>query len=537
MNQSKSIISLKPLIRYNKNFVYKDKKYPIDFNLIINNSNYFYEKREEFANIQDIKLAEDLIDISEESIPLFVSSLHNDPFEINNSNVFSLHQLSIKYEVPHLNSETDQFIQKYGATLIFQSIQYKYQLQQQASNETIDSIDIEKDEEYIATNLFDYIDNEQLLNLPISILYRIINNPKLDINRLNETRMNQLIDFLFKCLDKYKKEASILFLNLDLENQRIELFTKLINEYSDVFDFNMISPKFLMKTTTDLLSQLVQLKQNYSNSVSQVNQLLKQIESNNSKFESIIGQRDELFSQFSQKLDSIGKSLNDRIDQLVSRISKQDESIKEIRNDLSSNEQKISEITTRQDAIEKEGIKKPLQELKETVKTMDLIDCQNGIFQYLIDKCGANPIDKGFISIEGNSLDSYQHSNLPKLIDPKTSYNWVSEDKENSFIKINFVNSLAKIDRYKLIVGNTSKLNHFNSWTLSAITENNQEIVLDDVSNCNQIKNGQTQIIKSVSCSSLVRSIQLTMRGRSSWSSYPYRMIMCNIELFGYLKN
>lgn len=531
MNQSKSIISLKPLIRYNKNFVYKDKKYPIDFNLIINNSNYFYEKREEFANIQDIKLAEDLFDISEESIPLFVSSLHNDPFEINNSNVFSLHQLSIKYEVPHLNSETDQFIQKYGATLIFQSIQYKYKLQQQASNETIDSIDIEKDEEYIATNLFDYIDNEQLLNLPISILYRIINNPKLDINRLNETRMNQLIDFLFKCLDKYKKEASILFLNLDLENQRIELFTKLINEYSDVFDFNMISPKFLMKTTTDLLSQLAQLKQNYSNSVSQVNQLLNKIESNNSKFENIIGQRDELFSQLSQKLDSIGKSLNDRIDQLVSRISKQDESIKEIRNDLSSNEQKISEIEK-----EKEGIKKQLQELRESVQTMDLIDCSNGIFQYLFDKCGANPIEKGIISIEGNSFNPNQHSILPKLIDPKICDNWVSEDKENSFIKINFVNSLAKIDRYKLIVGNTDKLNHFNSWTLSAITENNQEIVLDDVSNCSQIQDGQTQIIKSVSCSSFVRSIQLTMRGRSSWNDHPYRMIMRNIELFGNLK-
>ena len=76
MSQYKSTQSFKPLIRYNKNFVYKGKKYPIDFNLIITNSNYFYNKRDQFTNIEDIQLTEELINITEESIPIFISSCH-----------------------------------------------------------------------------------------------------------------------------------------------------------------------------------------------------------------------------------------------------------------------------------------------------------------------------------------------------------------------------------------------------------------------------------------------------------------------------
>lgn len=65
---------------------------------------------------------------------------------------------------------------------------------------------------------------------------------------------------MFKCLDKYGKEASILFSNLNFENQRIDIYSKLVNKYSNVFDFNFIDPKFLLNTTNDLLSELNKLK-------------------------------------------------------------------------------------------------------------------------------------------------------------------------------------------------------------------------------------------------------------------------------------
>ena len=106
----KLIISLKPIIRYNKNFIYKCKRYPIDFNLIKSNSNYFYERRDEYENMEDIELDNELIDFSENCISCFISACHNENFEINSDNVFSLHELSVKFEVPSLTSITDAFV-------------------------------------------------------------------------------------------------------------------------------------------------------------------------------------------------------------------------------------------------------------------------------------------------------------------------------------------------------------------------------------------------------------------------------------------
>ena len=98
------------LLNRTKHFLFNHKKYQFDFELIKNNSNYFFSKRNEYKEIHDIVLLLEPIDISEESIPLFISSLHNDSFEINDSNVFSLHQLSIQYEVSVLNELSSQYI-------------------------------------------------------------------------------------------------------------------------------------------------------------------------------------------------------------------------------------------------------------------------------------------------------------------------------------------------------------------------------------------------------------------------------------------
>lgn len=134
MSQSKNMHFLKPLVRANKNIIYKGKKYPIDFNLIQNQSNYFYTNCDKYANSQDIPLSEELIDISDESIQCFISSCQNERFEINDSNVFALHQLSIRYEVPCLKALTDEYIKENNKTLILQSIQYNYKIQQQSDS-------------------------------------------------------------------------------------------------------------------------------------------------------------------------------------------------------------------------------------------------------------------------------------------------------------------------------------------------------------------------------------------------------------------
>lgn len=82
---------------------------------------------------------------------------------------------------------------------------------------------------------------------------------------MNSTYQNRFIEFLFKCLDKHERKASILFLNLDLESDNINILNRLLKDYSDIFDFNMMNPKFLAKNALFFLSELQKLKIEYKN--------------------------------------------------------------------------------------------------------------------------------------------------------------------------------------------------------------------------------------------------------------------------------
>ena len=259
---NRHINPIMPPIRANKYFVYKEKKYPIDFCLIKKYSNYFYLNRGKFKSIDNIELKPENYEISDEAISIFIACCQNEPFDINNTNVFPLYQLSIQYDVPVLKNVSLQYINDNQKTLIFQSISYKLKCQNSITN-----IDLSLEEDTIASNFFEYINDDQLISLPVPVLYKIINNQKLNINSMNLTNQGQFIEFLFKCLDKHRREASVLFLNLDIENERIEVLSRLISAYSDVFDFNFINSKFLSKSATFLLSELQKQRIEFTNKI------------------------------------------------------------------------------------------------------------------------------------------------------------------------------------------------------------------------------------------------------------------------------
>ena len=62
---------------------------------------------------------------------------------------------------------------------------------------------------------------------------------------MDDQHRNQIFDFMFKCLDEHKKSASILFKNCDLNDANIDIINRLLNDYKDIFDFNMINTKKL----------------------------------------------------------------------------------------------------------------------------------------------------------------------------------------------------------------------------------------------------------------------------------------------------
>ena len=81
--------------------------------------------------------------------------------------------------------------------LVFKSIKYKLQTQKTRSN-----IDLNTEEDIISSNFFEFINDEELISLPVIVLYRIVSKEQLNIKSMNLTNQGQFIEFLFKCLDK-----------------------------------------------------------------------------------------------------------------------------------------------------------------------------------------------------------------------------------------------------------------------------------------------------------------------------------------------
>ena len=94
-----------------------------------------------------------------------------------------------------------------------------------------------------------------MLSLPIPVLHRIFEHYYSQSENKNENEQSKIIDFLFRILDKRGKEASILFSTIDFEKENISVINRLLNEYSDCFDLNMINSK-LAKTTSEISSVL-----------------------------------------------------------------------------------------------------------------------------------------------------------------------------------------------------------------------------------------------------------------------------------------
>lgn len=321
MNQNNAFsMKLKPRIHPNKSIIYNGKRYPIDFDLFIQNSDYFCENQKKYVNT-DIYLEEEPINISEESFKMFISCLQLESIQINDSNVYQLKQLGTHYRVQQLIEFTNNYIEQNHQRLVFQSIQYK--IQQKNSKMTT-----ETEEEIISSHFFDYISKEELLSLPVNILYRIIYSENLNFEGLNPENQNQVIEFLLKYLDTNGRKASVLFKNLDLKNQRIDLLKRLINDFSDKFDYSMLNSEYLLKTSSEMLSEITLLRQKYDEKIEEINEIKRQQEIKNQQYDQQIqsfqSQLDELKSLFninsstqSRKNDEFSESinqLNQRID-------------------------------------------------------------------------------------------------------------------------------------------------------------------------------------------------------------------------------
>lgn len=72
-----------------KNFIYKGKTFPFDFDIFKQNSKYFFQNRKILKNVKNINLLneeeEKIINLSDESIQAFINCCQNQMCQINNT--------------------------------------------------------------------------------------------------------------------------------------------------------------------------------------------------------------------------------------------------------------------------------------------------------------------------------------------------------------------------------------------------------------------------------------------------------------------
>ncbi|KAK8838946.1 hypothetical protein M9Y10_032406 [Tritrichomonas musculus] len=216
-------------------FIYKTHKYPIKFDFFKYSSDFYSKNRHELEMNKGIQLIdtnlEEIIDLSDETIQLFIKYIQNDEIDVNNHNVCALNYLDNKYEVSTLIESTDEYIVNNNKNIIFEIL---------LNHQKDPSINTKTYENIISQHLQMYINDEQLLNLKTPILYRILDN-YFNEQEEKEIENDDIFNFLFNYLDKFGRDASVLFSFVNFLNPKIEHLSRLLNEYLKIFDFHFIN--------------------------------------------------------------------------------------------------------------------------------------------------------------------------------------------------------------------------------------------------------------------------------------------------------
>lgn len=278
---------INPIFKNEKSIIYNDKTYIIDFDLLIKNSRFFRNQRKLFKNKQEISFPREEIKISSEAFESFVLCCQNKPFQLEDSIVIQLFFLSYRYEVTSLTEYINNYILENNKSLAIQSILFKNKIQNMQStnfdNVSMISIDIMHEINTISSNFIELIEtNDDLLSLPIPTLNLIVTKYlQKNENQIPISKQEIIIEFLFKCLNKYGKEASVLFLDIcfEIKANIDDILAKLKSDYKDAFDFNYLNSKFLYELYIDMKKSLTAEIESKNEQIEKLGSLIKKIES------------------------------------------------------------------------------------------------------------------------------------------------------------------------------------------------------------------------------------------------------------------
>ncbi|KAK8867128.1 hypothetical protein M9Y10_010101 [Tritrichomonas musculus] len=272
-DQNANITSMLPTTNF---FVYEGRKYPFNINVFNIFSKFFKSNKIEInqnISIDQIVEAFPGIKLTDKTIQDFLNYCQNKDISLNNENVFVLQSMADYFIVPSLKTAIDKYMLHNQDGMINDFLSKAQD--NQISNK-------EQFEEIISNDLKKYIGNENLLSLPIESMYRILTKYKLKNDDINNTP--KIIDFLFKCLDKYGKDASILFENINFHKNLGPCMLQLLfsDKYSQIFDFAIIRKpplsSLMINESEDLKNECDKIKEQINDMSELISKLSKQIE-------------------------------------------------------------------------------------------------------------------------------------------------------------------------------------------------------------------------------------------------------------------
>ena len=219
--------------------LYNNQKYSINFDVLKFCSKYFYERRQEIPENCDIELNkydpdDNITSFSPDEVLEFIKYVQLEVISLTKDNVVTLRYFGHKYDIQQLIESTESYINEHEEEVLINILKRK---------ELLSSVELSFYEEKVSSNFSIYVNNEDIISLEVSTLYRILEG--FSHQKDNEKNVSTMKDFLMKVLDKHGGLASILFKFADISTFDDETLTLLLTKYSKIFQFEFISSSIL----------------------------------------------------------------------------------------------------------------------------------------------------------------------------------------------------------------------------------------------------------------------------------------------------
>lgn len=475
--------SAPPITNY---FVYKMEEYPFNYDIFKIFSQYLSTNQKLLHPNKYIKLLDnedDTIILTNEIIHIFIRFCQNQGISetnVNKNTVIPLNYLAKRYEVLSLLNITEEYISQNQDHFI---IHFLLNANQEKNGE--------KYENLLSQRLLDYIDNPELLNLSISSLSRIISNylsqDKLDQNQ----NQSKIFDFLFKCLDKYGRQASILFTNIDFSGERMEYLNLLLTKYSKIFDFHFINLSFL-KSIYEVQSDII-----YKEETIQIEQKekLKQISDEINKYRQI---KEEIKTEIKDLVETTKKEIKQEMSQMIDQLNQIKNEFKAEINQCKIDLEKDSlDATNKIDQYKEEASTELQQKKNEAINDISMIKVE------ITEKIDEKTKD--------DSKRKAEIDNIYKECTEKLQKREEDQRRLEDQI-INLKNIIFQMDQSKFLQQND------NLDTFNILKGESQFVYIDNL--INQDENNNPIILKIKNLLSYLSKVQNESNGKFFWHSF-----------------